>query len=90
MGTIASIGVKPIGWREWLNEMLLALYRIVPRKPEVQLSVLKSVPVGQKANATLLAANGEQFLLVVTPNSATVVRKWTTECAELEVRGFVE
>ena len=90
MGAIASIGVKPFAWRPWLRAALSALYEMVPRKATGELSVQKSVAVGQKASATLLRVNGEQLLLGVTATSVSLLRKWRAGNPELEVRGVVQ
>jgi flagellar biogenesis protein FliO len=79
MGTIASIGVKPIGWREWLKSTIAALQTVLPKRPGVEMSVQKTVALGQKANATLLVVHGEKLLLGVTANSVSVLRHWKDE-----------
>ncbi len=79
MGTIASIGVKPIGWWEWLKATIAVMQRIIPKQAAVRISVQKTVALGQKASATLLVVEGEKLLLGVTASSVTVLRCWKGE-----------
>jgi len=71
--------VKPIGWRAWLQVAIAAVYGVLPKRPAVQMSVQKTVPLGQKANATLLVVEGEKLLLGVTANSVSLLRTWEDE-----------
>jgi flagellar biogenesis protein FliO len=89
MGTTASVAIRPMEWKEWLKSGMAFLNELFPRKKAVEMSVAKSVPLGQKANATLLVVNGERLLLGVTSSSVSVLRQWKRESEELEVRGRV-
>lgn len=79
MGTIASIGVKPIGWKAWLRSAFARATGPFAKRCAVTMAVQKTVQLGQKANATLLVVEGEKLLLGVTAQSVSVLRRWKAE-----------
>lgn len=89
MGTIAHFGIGPISWRQWVRSTLATIAHLVPSRKPLQFSVQKSVPLGQKANATLLEIEGERLLLGVTSQSVSLLRMWKGDDAALKVRGSV-
>lgn len=61
------------------------------RCPErLQMSVQKTVPVGQKAVATMLQVNGELLLLGVTSGAVTLIHRWEQPEKALRVEGSVQ
>lgn len=76
-------------WAAMWAEVCRRLNAMRERSSVVQISVHKSVPVGQKAVATILQVNGELLLLGVTNSAVTLIRRWHKDKSNLDVRGCV-
>ncbi len=77
-------------------EFVQALWREIRKKlvvgrvtPKVQLSVERTVSLGQRGSAAMLNVNGELLLVGVTNSAVTLLHRWEPSAKELEVKGTV-
>lgn len=76
--------MKIVTLLRWLQRLPSAIGRT--RTDRIEMSVQRSVPVGQKAAATMLEVNGELLLLGVTSANVTLIQRWEKRLA---IRGTV-
>jgi flagellar biogenesis protein FliO len=90
MGAIGNVALKQWNSRISLEGLAKVVRQFIPRKPAVNLSIEKTVSLGQKTSASLLLVGDESLLLGVTPGSVALLRAWRRNAeASLEVRGQV-
>lgn len=77
--------MKVVTLLRWMRKLSLMVSRSGAER--IAMSVQRSVPVGQKATATMLEVNGELLLLGVTSANVTLIQRWEKR---MPIRGTVQ
>jgi flagellar biogenesis protein FliO len=76
--------------KKLVRELLRGWQALYARPKSTHIAVQRTVPLGQKAVATMLKVNGELLLLGVTSASVTLIERWPLVQTSLEMRGTVQ
>ena len=72
-----------------ISEIRRRVFTQPSRAQKLELSVEKTVSLGQKGMAAMLNVNGELLLLGVTTSAVTLLHRWEASSITLPVKGTV-